>query len=126
MSSWRERQRLARRDPDLLGDEVDARDHLGDRVLDLQAGVHLEEEELAVLEEELDGAGVVVAARLGDLDRGLAHGLADLVGEGRRRRLSSTSFWWRRWAEQSRSPTHTQLPWVSPMICISTWRGHVR
>ena len=39
---------------------------------------------------------------------------------------SSTSFWWRRWAEQSRSATHTQLPWVSAMICISMWRGHVR
>ena len=40
--------------------------------------------------------------------------------------LSSISFWWRRWAEQSRSPTHTQLPWVSAMTCISTWRGQVR
>ena len=39
---------------------------------------------------------------------------------------SSISFWWRRWAEQSRSPTHTTLPCVSPMICISTWRGQVR
>ena len=68
-------------------DEVDARDQLGDGVLDLEAGVHLEEEELAVLVEELDGAGVDVAARLGDLDRGLAHGLADLVGEVRRRAL---------------------------------------
>ena len=56
-------------------------DHLGDRVLDLEPGVHLEEEELAVLEEELDGAGVDVAARLGHLHRRLAHGLADLVGE---------------------------------------------
>ena len=64
MSSWRERQRQARGHPDLLGDEVDARHHLGDGVLDLQPGVHLEEEELAVLEEELDGAGVVVAACL--------------------------------------------------------------
>ena len=59
-----ERQRLARGDPDLLGDEVDARHQLGDGVLDLQAGVHLEEEELAVLVEELDGAGVEVAAGL--------------------------------------------------------------
>jgi hypothetical protein len=39
---------------------------------------------------------------------------------------SSMSFWWRRCAEQSRSPTHTQLPWLSAMICISTWRGQVR
>ena len=39
---------------------------------------------------------------------------------------SSTSFWWRRWAEQSRSPTQTPLPWLSQTICISTWRGLVR
>ena len=42
----RERQRLARRDADLPRDEVDAGDHLGDRVLDLQARVHLEEVEV--------------------------------------------------------------------------------
>ena len=53
-----ERQRLAGRDPDLLGDEVEPGHHLGDRVLDLEPGVHLEEEEVAVLVEELDGAGV--------------------------------------------------------------------
>ena len=57
------------------------RDHLGDRVLDLQAGVHLEEEELAVLIDELDGAGVVVADGLGGLDRGLAHRLFDAAGQ---------------------------------------------
>jgi hypothetical protein len=34
---------------------------LGDRVLDLHAGVHLDEVELAVLVEELEGAGVAVA-----------------------------------------------------------------
>jgi hypothetical protein len=56
-------------------------------VLDLQAGVHLEEVELAVLVQELDGAGVDVAAGLGDLDGRLAHRLADLVGEQRRRAL---------------------------------------
>ena len=82
-----ERQRLAGRHPQLLGHEVEAGDELGDRVLDLEPGVHLEEEEVAVLEEELDGAGVDVAARLGDLHGRLAHRLADLVGEGRRRRL---------------------------------------
>ena len=42
----RQRQRLARGDPDLPLDEVQAGDLLGDRVLDLQAGVHLQEEEL--------------------------------------------------------------------------------
>ena len=41
-----ERERLARRDAQLLLDEVDAVDELGDRVLDLQPRVHLQEEEL--------------------------------------------------------------------------------
>src|SRR5690606_33251868 len=76
-----EAEGLAGRHPDLLGHQVDAGDHLGHRVLDLQPGVHLEEVELAVLVEELDGAGVDVAARPGDADGGLAHRLADLVGE---------------------------------------------
>jgi hypothetical protein len=39
-------ERLAGGDPQLLLDEVQAEDELGDRVLDLQAGVHLQEEEL--------------------------------------------------------------------------------
>ena len=61
MSSWRERQRLAGGDADLLAHEVDAGDQLGDRVLDLEAGVHLDEVELAVLVQELEGAGAAVA-----------------------------------------------------------------
>ncbi len=40
---------------DLFTDEVDAEDAFGHRVFDLQAGVHLDEVELAVLVEELDG-----------------------------------------------------------------------
>src|SRR5690606_41687316 len=44
-------------DPYLLLDEVGAGDHLGDRMLDLEAGVHLDEVELAVLVQELDGSG---------------------------------------------------------------------
>src|ERR1043165_5943025 len=51
-----QRQVAAGRDPDLLEHEVESGDHLGDRMLDLDAGVHLDEIELAVLVEELDGA----------------------------------------------------------------------
>src|SRR5690606_41885654 len=56
-------ERLAGSDADLLAHQVDAGDRLGDRVLDLQPGVHLEEEELAggVVDEELDRAGRPVA-----------------------------------------------------------------
>ena len=57
---------------------------LGHRMLDLQAGVHLEEEEAAVLaRDELDRAGRVVPDRLGERDRLLAHGAARLLVEQR-------------------------------------------
>ena len=56
----------AGRDVELELDEVGAGDHLGDRVLDLEARVDLHEREapLAGLVEELDGAGAAVARRL--------------------------------------------------------------
>ena len=75
-----ERERRAGGDADLLEHEVDAGDRLGHRMLDLQAGVHLDEIELAVLEEELDGAGAAVL----DLAHGRRDRLADLLARGRR------------------------------------------
>ena len=36
---------------------------------------------------------------------------------------SSTTFWWRRWIEQSRSNRWTNLPWRSAKTWISMWRG---
>ena len=41
-------------DADLLEHEIDVGDHLGDRMLDLDARVHLDEVELSLLVEELD------------------------------------------------------------------------
>ncbi len=88
-----ERQRFAAGDPDLLGDEVERGDQLGDAMLDLEPRVHLEEVELAVvgtldrLVEHLDRARVDVATRLRDLHRGLAHRSADLLAQARGRRL---------------------------------------
>ena len=86
-----DRQLLARRDPHLQLDEVDAGDHFGDRVLDLQAGVHLHEEELVGPvggDDELDraGAGVVDAAR-GVAGRGADAGAGRGVQQRRRRLL---------------------------------------
>ena len=61
---------------------------LGHRMLDLQPRVHFEEVEALVLAgDELDGAGAVVADRLGQRDRLLAHLLARRLVEQRRRRL---------------------------------------
>ena len=61
---------------------------LRDGMLDLQARVHLQEEERAVLAgDELHRAGAVVAHGLGQRDGLLAHGLARLLVEQRRGRL---------------------------------------
>ena len=66
----RQRQLPAGGDADLLLHQVDARDHLGHRVLDLDARVHLHEVERAVLvQQELDRPHGVVADRRGALDR---------------------------------------------------------
>ena len=82
------RQLLAERDQQLQPDEVESGDHLGHRVLDLKARVHLEEEELAVrCQQELDRAGADVVDRLGRGDRRLAHPAAQLAIDGGRGRL---------------------------------------
>ncbi|KAG0731872.1 hypothetical protein G6F24_018982 [Rhizopus arrhizus] len=39
---------------------------------------------------------------------------------------SSTTFWWRRCIEQSRSPRWMALPWPSESTWTSTWRGFSR
>ena len=59
-----ERQRQTGGDADLLADDVDAGDLLADGVLDLHAGVHFHEIHLALGQQELHGAGVLVAHRL--------------------------------------------------------------
>src|SRR5262249_34455374 len=88
---WRvvsERERAAGGHRELLGDEIEARHHLGDRVLDLEARVDLEEVELARrIEDELDGAGVHVTDLLRDPDRRFGEALAEFGSERGRRRL---------------------------------------
>ena len=77
-------QRFATGYADLPGHQIESGDGLGDRVLDLQAGVHFHEEELATgIEQELDRPGADVADGLRSLDRGFAHGPAQLSGEAR-------------------------------------------
>ncbi len=73
---------------DHLLDQVDAGDQLGDRMLHLQAGIHLQEIEAAVrADDELHRAGTVVIHRLGQGDGLLAHRLARLLVEERARRF---------------------------------------
>ena len=64
--------------PQLQLDQVDAGDQLGHRVLHLEAGVHLQVEELTVLVEELDRTGIDVIAARGHGYGGLAHRGDDL------------------------------------------------
>ena len=81
-------QLFARGDADHLLDEVDAGDHLGHRMLDLQPRVHLEEIEGAVLPgDELDRSGGIVADGPGERDGLLAHLPPRRLVEQRRRRL---------------------------------------
>ena len=118
---------LAGGDAEHLAHQVDAGDLLGDRVLDLQPGVDLEEGDRAVLaDQELAGAGADVARlaqdRLGRRRRGVAICSSVRNGAG----ASSTSFWWRRCSEQSRVETTTTLPCWSARHWVSTWRGWSR
>src|SRR5512143_1808606 len=71
------RQLFAGGDADLRLNDVDAGDELGHRVLDLHPGVHLDEVELAVFVQELEGAGAAVA----DLAAGFGAAFADLVAQ---------------------------------------------
>jgi hypothetical protein len=71
-----ERQGLARGHPELPLDQVKTRDELRDRVLDLEAGVHLHEEEVVgipAVHDELDRARAHVADAAGRLHGGAAH-----------------------------------------------------
>src|SRR4051794_28299921 len=94
-------------------------------MLDLQPGVHLNEVEFAVLEQEFDGARAAIAhsaMALATSEPMRWRCLAEIAGEG----ASSSTFWWRRWSEQSRSPRWIALPSPSPKTWNSIWRGSSR
>ena len=99
-------------DRELQLDQVDAVDRLGDRVLDLEAGVHLQEPEPlgGRVVEELDGAGAAVVDRLGGRCGPRRAGRPRTSSASPGAGDSSTTFWCRRWIEQSRSPS-TSTPW---------------
>ena len=80
-------ERGAGGDAELLAHEVEAADHLGDRVLDLQARVHLDEKEFAVLIEEFEGAHTLVAELAQCLDGQRAEPVALFRVERRRGRF---------------------------------------
>ena len=95
------------------------------RMLNLYAGVHLDEVETTVFVEKLEGASAAIVDVDAGIDAALQHfgtGGSSMPGAG----ASSNTFWWRRCSEQSRSPRWMALPWPSERTCTSTWRGLVR
>ena len=61
-------------DLNLFSDQVQAGDHLGDRVLDLESGVHLQEVKFLLrIHQEFNRPGIPIATGPGHLDGGLAH-----------------------------------------------------
>jgi hypothetical protein len=83
----RDRELLAAGDKQLLPDDVDPGHHLGDAVLDLDAGVHLQEEVLVALLQSLDGAGGAIPDGGGRVGGDLADALTHLRVHMRGRRL---------------------------------------
>ena len=73
----------------LVLDQINAEHGLGHRMLDLQAGVDLEEIELlaARIVDELDGAGRAIADGAAEIDRRLVQPVAHGGGEAGSRRL---------------------------------------
>src|SRR5262245_53839909 len=83
-----ERQLFPRGYVQLPGDEIKTRDRLGDCVLDLKAGIHLEEIEISGrVEQKLDGAGADIADSACRRDRRLAHLRPQFRRDRRRRRF---------------------------------------
>ena len=118
-----ELERQAGGDLELAAHDVDARHELGDRVLDLDARVHLEEVPAAVgREQELRRAGADVADGLGEPQRGGAELAAQLAADAGRGRLLDHLLV----AALHRAVALAEVepaPWASRRICTSTWRA---
>ncbi len=69
------------------GDEIDAGRELGDRMLDLDARVHLDEEELVVLEQEFERSRAAVSDLAAGIGAALAYPRQRARRESRRRRF---------------------------------------
>ena len=84
-----DRQRVTGGDAQLHLDEIQARHGLGHRMLDLQAGVHLEERDrrlgAGATDHELDRAGTLVAHVPGQRHRAVAQRRSNLRRDARRR-----------------------------------------
>ncbi len=123
MSLLGEAQALAVGDGDLLGDEIDADDLFGHRMLDLDAGIHFEEIETLSrdIDQEFDRAGAAIGQMLREAHPGGADILAQCVGEARCRRFLDQLLV----AALDRAIALAEMddvPSPSPSTCTSTWR----
>src|SRR4029453_15144972 len=82
-----EAQALTRGDPELGLDDVEPRYLLGDRVLDLEPRVHLEEVEGVALDQKLHGPRVAVPRRPGGAQPRLVETAPERGRQRRRRTL---------------------------------------
>jgi hypothetical protein len=96
--------------------DVDAGDQFGHRVLDLHPGVHLDEIELAVLVQELEGAGAAVAdLRQASAQRSPMRSIS--ARDARRRRLLDDLLV----AALHRAVALAQIDRVAVGLSASTW-----
>ena len=124
------RRRLALEPPaggdvELQLDEVESRRQFGDRVLDLEAGVDLEEGErlLGGLVEELDRPGVVIPGRRPPGGRPRPAGRDPVRPSGRCSATPRSPSGCAAACCSRGRPTAHAVPWVSAISCTSTWRG---
>src|SRR5271165_1950308 len=112
----------ARRNHDLRLHQVHVGGHLRHRMLHLNARVHLDKVQAAVLvHQEFNGPGVHIANLRQRFHQNAANSVTQLLAhttDG----ASSTSFWCRRWMLHSRSPKVITFPCSS----ASTWNSMCR
>ena len=73
-------KRCAPRHADLFLHQIDAGDHLGDRMFDLNPGIHLDEVKTTIgIEEELDGPCPTVICGHGQIDGTLTHPSSKII-----------------------------------------------
>ena len=83
-------ERLSSSNPDHLLNQIQVGNALGDRVLDLQTGVHFQEVEVPLrIDQHLNGTSALVVDSLGQLDSLLTHSLPGLRVNARRGGLLS-------------------------------------
>ena len=120
----RARCEMSAREIDLHADQIAPGNHLGDRMLDLDARVHFQEIKLESfgIDDELDGTSAAVVRGTAEIDGGGSHAIANRCGNSGAGH-SSITFWKRRCNEQSRSNRCTASPSPNPKTWISTWRA---